>query len=110
MTSYKQITINGFFVEVPLCPCPWCKKTPDLWLPLDQAIDKKDKTWIWKIRCSCKVSSETYISIRKTTKTNLTRFLDKIDGWFDAWNQGNPVEAYEKKVIDLRMIPNLRIK
>lgn len=113
MTSYEQITVRGALVEAPLNPCPWCKKTPDLRMPLDQKGAKEDETWVWKIRCinnSCRVSSETYVSIRKTTKTNLSRFLDKLDNLFDKWNQGNAIKAYEKKVLDLRMIPNLGIK
>ena len=109
MIGYKQIKVHGFLVEAHLCPCPWCKKTPDLRMPLDQKGEEEDKTWVWRIVCNCSVSCERKTSIRNTTKTNLTRFLDKIDEWFDGWNQGNPVKAYEKKVIDLRMIPNLEM-
>ncbi len=107
---YKQLTIQENFVEAPLKPCPWCKKTPDLRMPLDQKDAKEDKTWVWKISCGCRVACETYVSIRNTTKTNVTRFLDKLDELFDKWNKENPVKAYEKKVLDLRMIPNLGIK
>jgi hypothetical protein len=107
--TYKQIRVLGHFVEAPLNPCPWCKKTPDLRMPLDQYGAKEDKTWIWKIACCCKVESEAKVSIRNTSKTNLSRFLDKVDELFDKWNEGNPIKAYEKKILDLKMIPNLRI-
>lgn len=116
MMPYKQIEVKGLFVEAPLCPCPWCKKTPDLWMPMDRPGSVymngrphvEEDTWVWKIRC-CQ-NSEAKVSIRKTSKHNLSRFLDKIDELFDRWNSNNPVKAYEKKVIDLRMIPNLEMK
>ncbi len=109
-STYKHITLRGQFVEAPLNPCPWCKKTPDLRMPLDQAREVQDKTWVWRISCTCMVSSEATVSIRKTSKTNLTRFLDKVNELFGKWNENNPVKAYEKKILDLKMIPNLGIK
>lgn len=110
MISYKQIAVRGHFVEAPLKPCPWCKKTPKLLMPLDQKGDTEDKTWMWKIYCDCDVHSGAHTSIRNTSKTNLTRFLEKVDELFNKWNENNPVKAYEKKILDLKMIPNLGIK
>lgn len=110
MVGYKWIKVIGSLVEAPVKPCPWCKKTPDLRMPLDQEGDTDDKTWVWKITCSCKVSSEASISIRNTSKTDLTRFLDKLDEWYDKWNSGNDCRAYEKKVIDLKMVKTLGIR
>jgi hypothetical protein len=110
MTVYKQITFFDHFVQVPLKPCPWCKKTPYLSMPLDQTGSKEYETWVWKVYCECKVSSEAKISIRNTSKTNLSRFLDKVDELFNKWNEGNPIKAYEKKVLDLKMIPNLGMR
>ncbi len=110
MLGYKQISLKGGFLEAPLCPCPWCKKTPDLFMPLDTKGIKDFKAWVWVIRCNCRVNSEVKVSIRKTSKSILSRFLDKVDELFDKWNSNNPVKAYEKKVIDLKMIPNLEMK
>lgn len=114
MSNFRQISVHGQFVEAALKPCPWCKKTPHLTMPLDQQNHPKlvenDKTWIWRIHCDCRVSSEAKVSIRKTTKTVPDRFLEKLDELFDKWNGTNLQKAYEKKVLDLKMIPNLGIK
>lgn len=109
MAGYKQIKVNEHFVEAALCPCPWCKKTPILWMPLDQKGAERDETWKWEISCSCHAAT-SYVAFRKTSKTHLGRFLAKLDELFDKWNNGNPIKAYEKKVIDLRMIPNLGVR
>jgi hypothetical protein len=37
----------------------------------------------------------------------LDRFLEKVDELFNKWNENNPIKAYEKKVLDLNMVPNL---
>jgi hypothetical protein len=105
--TYKQIKITRNFVEAALSPCPWCRKTPDLSMPLDQVGAGEDKTWIWKIRCACRVESEAKVSIRNTSKCILDRFLEKVDELFNKWNENNPIKAYEKKVLDLNMVPNL---
>jgi hypothetical protein len=114
MAEYSFISVNGFLVEAALKPCPWCKRTPDLRMPLDQEEatkwGKRPETWVWTIGCSCRVKSVCSISIRNTTKTEVSRFLNKLNDLFSAWNSGNDCKAYEKKVIDLRMIPNLGIK
>ena len=110
MISYKQIAVRDQFVEAPLKPCPWCKKTPKLLMPLDNGMKEEEETWMWKIYCDCDVHSGAHISIRKTSKTNLIRFLDKVDELFNKWNENNPVKAYEKKILDLKMIPNLEMK
>ncbi len=110
MTSFKQITVQGNLVSSHLKPCPWCKTTPKLTMPLDQAREVEDRTWVWRIHCDCRVSSEAKVSIRNTSKTNLQRFLDKLDELFDKWNGTNLHKAYEKKVLDLKMIPNLGMK
>lgn len=105
MSRFKQISCNGHLVEGPVCPCPWCKKTAELILP-----NVSDNTWVWKIYCNCRVNSEVSVSIRNTSKTNLDRFLDKVDELFDKWNENNPIKAYEKKILDLRKIPTLGVK
>lgn len=116
MNGYKQLTVRGCLVEAPLKPCPWCKKTPHLTMPLDDYRETKcgnhEMTWVWRVNCidlECRVKPEVKVSIRKTSKTLLNRFLDKLDELYDRWNDNNPIKAYEMKVIDLRMIPNLGI-
>lgn len=111
MIGYRHICVDGYFVSAAVNPCPWCNKTPEMRMPLDQPGEghEEHQTWIWRIYCSCRVKSEATVSIRNTSKTNLSRFLDKLDELFDRWNYGNPAKAYEKKVIDLRKVPNLGI-
>lgn len=105
---YKQITYDYYkkLVDAPICPCPWCKKTPELWMPLDES-EGQIYAWVWRISCNCRVNSEASVSIRKTSKTDLDRFLNKFDELVDKWNHGNSVKAYEMKVLDLKEIPNL---
>lgn len=121
--TYKQINFvesrdiqDRWMVEVPVKPCPWCRKTPNFWAPLDnpplpqyKGPPDEDATWIWELSCSCKVKSKASVSIRKTNKTNIARFLDKLDELFDKWNSGNPFAAYEKKIVNLREVPTLRL-
>lgn len=86
-------------LEVVLKPCPWCKKTPDIWMPTGM------ETWQWIISCrnpQCGVKpSSPHVSIRKTTKKNFPALWLKVANLADSWNRGNPVRAIEKKVIDL---------
>jgi hypothetical protein len=79
-------------------------------MPLDQEGEEEQETWVWKIFCSCEVKCEVSVSIRKTSKKIINRLLVKFDDLFYKWNHNNPLIAYEKKVIDLRKIPNLWIK
>lgn len=89
-------------LEVVLKPCPWCKKTPDMQMPT------WDDTWKWTIRCAntmCGVQPESkHVSVRNTSKTLLSRFVQKVDQLASNWNQGNDYKAFEKKVIDLSKI------
>lgn len=118
MINNNWLTVNNTFVSFPLKPCPWCKKTPVLDMPLDQKMEReydrewidKHETWVWKIFCNCWVSSEAKVSIRKTSKTEPKRFMNKLNELVDKWNAHNPEKVYEKKMIDLRKIPNLGIK
>lgn len=115
MNSYvkhKQITFDGHLLSAPLKPCPWCKKTPSMDMPLDRKSSNgftPDETWVWKIYCECRVNSEAKVSIRNTNKTHLDRFLEKVDELFDKWNGTNDTRAYEKKVLDLRKVTNLEL-
>lgn len=118
MINNNWLHINNNLISFPLKPCPWCKKTPQLQMPLDPKMERgytrgwieKDETWIWKIYCNCEVNIEAKVSIRKTSKSNQFRLLTKLNALVDKWNAGNPEKAYEKKVIDLRKIPNLEMK
>ncbi len=86
-------------IELELKPCPWCKFTPNLYMPIGQ------DTWIWQICCErCNVAPSCSVSIRKSAKTNFARFCYKVKELQAKWNGGNPMPAYEKKVIDLKEI------
>ena len=88
-------------IEFPLSPCPWCKKTPEMHMPI------RVGTWNWRIACGnheCRVRPECTVPIRKTSKTILARFRGKLSLLVQKWNQDNPVPPYEKKVIDLTPI------
>lgn len=89
-------------LEIILCPCPWCRETPELHMPID------DDTWKWSIFCAnikCRMKPESpYVSIRKTSKTIRSRFLNKVKELAQKWNQGNPIPAKDKKVVDLEKI------
>lgn len=95
-------------VEIILKPCPWCRKTPKTWLPLDNSDDPLNETWLWYIYCDnrkCEMRPRSpHVSIRKTTKTSLPRIMAKIAHLANRWNEGNPCEAYEKLIVDLSKI------
>lgn len=109
MTAYPQIPFpiakksESIEIEVIIKPCPWCKKTPQLYLPLYENIGG---TWLWKIGCEssdCLVNPVLRpIAIRRTTKTNIDRLKDKIVMMVTKWNYNNPCEAYEK----IKVIPD----
>ena len=92
-------------LEVVLKPCPWCRKTPDIFMPI------VEDTWCWEIQCNnqdCWMKPKTrHVAIRKTTKKEFIAFHAKIDRLAHIWNGGNPMKAYEMKVIDLEEIPEL---
>jgi hypothetical protein len=94
-------------IELILKPCPWCKKTPDIWMPIE------DDTWCWKIMCintHCRIKPSTaHVSIRKSAKTNFWNFHDKLEKIVCGWNYGNEGKPYEKKLIDLEELPELNI-
>lgn len=87
-------------IDVTLKPCPWCRKTPDIWMPIE-----KDETWCWKIKCRtecCTVNPETkHVSIRNKKKRDpkeLVGFLAKLAG---MWNCITVFNAFERKVVDI---------
>lgn len=92
-------------IEVVLKPCPWCRKTPDIWMPVEGV------TWCWQIQCDnneCWMKPKTgHVSIRKTTKKDFFSFHGKVERLAHIWNGGNPFKAYEMKVIDLEHLPDL---
>lgn len=89
-------------IEVIIKPCPWCKQTPDLNMPIDN-LTNCDGTWCWYIQCfKCKMKPKSpYVSLRKTTKTDPFRIGKKLEELAHMWNEGNDYKAYEKKVVDL---------
>jgi hypothetical protein len=93
-------------IEVVLKPCPWCKKTPDLKLPID--ADEADKTWCWTVICrtpGCGMKPESpHVNIRRGQKKQAGHIAFKLDALAVKWNNGNDYKAYEKKVIELEEI------
>lgn len=92
-------------IEIILKPCPWCHKTPDIWMPIEGT------TWCWSIWCmnrDCHMKPRApYVSIRNTTKKDFFSFHGKIERLVHTWNGGNPMKAFEMKVIDLSSLPDL---
>lgn len=81
-----------------LKPCPWCKKTPELWMPVN------DDTWKWEIVCrtqECKMKPRSpHVSIRKTTKESIEKIAEKLAILAEMWNSGNDCVAFEYKIVD----------
>jgi len=48
-----------------------------------------------------------HFSIRKTTKSDFFSWHRKIEHLAHTWNGGNPLPAFEMKVIDLEKLPDL---
>lgn len=94
-------------IEVILKPCPWCKKTPELNLPIDREVGDQT-TWRWVICCKNEICTMNPISphtnIRKNQKKNSGMIRFKMDQLAKSWNFGNDCVAYEKKVVDLEEI------
>lgn len=90
-------------VHVELKPCPWCRMTPDIYMPLHSS-NSTDDTWCWCIRClnvDCLMHPKSpHIALRRSSKRNLIQFCRKIEDLARKWNQGNPFKAYEKKVFE----------
>lgn len=102
-----MITIDGkeysnLKLILPLCPCPWCKKTPEFILYFT------DGTWLPRISCtneSCSINPKSNpVPIRKTCKVDLLRLKEKIISLVDAWNTQNPINATHGKEIDFGKI------
>ncbi len=95
--------------EIMIKPCPWCKKTPSIWLPIDNDwVDNKlmgKASWEWWIGCyNCKVKCRTHVTIRKSQKTTLSKCLMKLNLLASQWNENNPEKAYENVIVNLDKI------
>lgn len=92
-------------LNLVLKPCPWCRKTPTLWMPIEE------DTWCWNIEChsqSCKMKPKSpHVSFRKSAKTQYFSFYSKLEGLCFMWNYRNPFNAFECKQIDLTQIKTL---
>ena len=90
-------------IELALKPCPWCKRTPDINMPIPD-----DQTWSWYIECralNCAVRPRgPKINFRNTSKTDYIRFINKIEQMVEFWNTGIETIVKELKVIDLTPI------
>lgn len=93
-------------VEAIIKPCPWCKKTPELFMPIPQ-----QETWRWHIACiqpGCAVKPRSqHVNFRNTSKKDLRPFLRKITGLVEGWNGDLDTVPYEKKIIDCSKIKSL---
>lgn len=103
----ETVLMNRMVVEVVIKPCPWCKETPDIRMPISDD-ENTNGTWLWSIKCinpKCKMNPESpHIAIRGDDKVKFDRLLDKIDKLATYWNEGNELKAKDKKVIDLTPI------
>lgn len=90
-------------IEVVLRPCPWCKQTPDLEMPIHE------DTWRWLVRCKTNACGmqpvSPHVSIRKTGKKSSNVIAEKLQKLADMWNVGNEYRATYKKIVDLGKIP-----
>lgn len=91
-------------IEIILKPCPWCRKTPQISMPIDE------ETWCWHVMCttkSCLMKPiSPHISIRKTSKIYILRFKARMEQLAEIWNTNNPYSPYEKLIVDLTKIEN----
>lgn len=89
-------------IEVILKPCPWCRCTPELVMPIE------DPTWLWYIECrnpQCKARPRApYTAFRNSAKNEFYTFAAKLQELVSKWNDNNFLAPYEMKVIDLRKI------
>lgn len=92
-----SIANMGNMKIIPICPCPWCKCTPDVWI-----MEGTGETWIIDIRCNnCKIKPcSFYVSIRNAGKKDPIKIEEKIRKVFSFWNEGNPITATEGKQFD----------
>lgn len=86
--------------EVSLKPCPWCHKTPEIDMPLENT------SWCWKVECrnlECVYQpTGRYITIRKDQRYDLKQILAKLLTICDLWNAGSwDMKPFEKLLIPL---------
>lgn len=98
----KDKETEGFIkVEIVLNPCPWCNKTPSLWLPITEELT--GGTWVWSIYCENNICSfkpkGRHVSIRKNQRFNLKKMLNKLGKLCAYWNQCEKYPPYEKTII-----------
>ena len=93
------------YLDVVLKPCPWCKETPEIYMPVSE------DTWCWDIRCrhkSCDMRpTSPHVSLRNSTKTDYMRFFFRIQDLADRWNRGNPCKPIALKRIELAQVATL---
>lgn len=97
-------------VEVTLKPCPWCKKTPEIRMPIYECYEGEG--WRWEVECrsgECWVHPKgKHVTVRKSQKTDYMKIVGKLKDLALYWNSGNDYKAYEKKRIDLSKIPGAK--
>ena len=85
-------------IRVRLKPCPWCKKTPEISMPLGEG------TWQWAVACeteTCQMKPKSpHVSIRNTAKESIEKVAEKLAILAERWNSGNDCVAFEYKIVD----------
>lgn len=106
----------GDFLDVYLRVCPWCKTTPDIYMPINVG-DDGNGTWMWSIMCNgmdCSMKPRTkHVSLRRESRFDINFIESKLVTLAKRWNKGINTEFKDKKVIDLtplyRLIEKHRI-
>ena len=90
-------TINVLYAD--LNPCPWCKKTPLLWMPLE------GDSWQWTISCGnseCTFKPKgRHVVVRKSQRYSLQKIATKLEILCSYWNSHNFDRPYERLQIPL---------
>lgn len=94
------------YIDVLLFPCPWCKKTPKLLMPISNHNSKG--TWSWHIHCyndKCAVRPRSpHVNIREGKKENIHWIRHKLEELATMWNINNPIAPYEKLRISVETL------
>jgi hypothetical protein len=87
----------------PLKPCPWCRKTPVLYMFMG-TDNKLEKTYLPVVKCNnlnCTVQPKTKsVPIRKNQRFDAKIIKIKIERLVAYWNENNPLVATEGFEID----------
>ena len=93
------MTIEQLALFADLNPCPWCRKTPELSMPLEGI------SWIWTVGCGnheCPFKPHgRHVVIRKSQRFSLEKIAQKLELLTSYWNSCNFHRPYERLQIPL---------